>query len=218
MESNNSTEASDSWQANEELLELLIGMGISKIAAEHALYYTGNQSAEAAASYVFDNPDIDAMTPVEEFKRSKRKSNKPPTQDKPENEADSSSDEETGPARTDTYKMVFVVNLALNMGVGKIASQVAHASLGIYRLLTEFDHMRAILEDWESDGEKKVVLRGDNHIHLQELEALAKSNQLFSYLIHDAGRTQIPPNSVTVLALFGPCDRVDTVTGKLQLL
>lgn len=66
--------------------------------------------------------------------------------------------------------------------------------------------------------EKKVVLRGENHLHLQELEALAKTNQLFSHLIHDAGRTQIPPNSVTVLALFGPCNRVDTVTGELSLL
>ncbi|GLV44212.1 hypothetical protein CBL_12492 [Carabus blaptoides fortunei] len=188
-------------------------MGITKIAAEHALYYTGNQSAEAAASYVFDNPDIDVMPPLVKPKKSTRKSK---SQKKSEHETESSSEEDVEPM--DTYKMVFVVNIALNMGVGKVASQVAHACLGIFRLLTEFDHMRNILDDWETEGEKKVVLRGENHLHLQELEALAKTNQLFSHLIHDAGRTQIPPNSVTVLALFGPCNRVDTVTGELSLL
>lgn len=34
MENKTATESA-SWQPNEELLEMLIGMGISKIAAEH---------------------------------------------------------------------------------------------------------------------------------------------------------------------------------------
>ena len=52
------------WKPNEELLRMLMEMGIAKIAAEHALFYTGNNSAEAAASYVFDNFENDeASTP-----------------------------------------------------------------------------------------------------------------------------------------------------------
>ena len=37
----------------------------------------------------------------------------------------------------DFYKMVFVVNAELAMGVGKVAAQVAHAALNLYRLVVE---------------------------------------------------------------------------------
>lgn len=113
-----------------------------------ALYYTGNQSAEAAASYVFDNPDIDVMPPLLKTK----KTQKPHKKSENETESSSDDDDDEDGEVTDTYKMVFVVNIALNMGVGKVAAQVAHAALGIYRLLKEFDHMRGILEEWENDG------------------------------------------------------------------
>lgn len=32
------------------------------------------------------------------------------------------------------HKMVFVVNMSLKMGAGKLAAQVGHATLGVYRL------------------------------------------------------------------------------------
>lgn len=66
--------------------------------------------------------------------------------------------------------------------------------------------------------EKKIVLKGENHLHLQELQRQAEVRNIHSYLVHDAGRTQIPPNSVTVLALFGEEAMVNTVSGGLQLL
>lgn len=66
--------------------------------------------------------------------------------------------------------------------------------------------------------EKKVVLKGNDHVHLQELHEKAKSANIPSYLITDAGKTQIPPNSITVLSLFGSEDEVDKITGKLGLL
>ena len=51
------------------------------------------------------------------------------------------------------YKMVFVVNLGLNMTPGKVAAQVAHAALGLYRTVAESDarHLRW-LRTWESQG------------------------------------------------------------------
>lgn len=33
-----------------------------------------------------------------------------------------------------TYKMVFVANMSLKMGVGKLCAQVGHATLGVYRV------------------------------------------------------------------------------------
>lgn len=215
------------WKPNEDLLRMLMEMGIAKIAAEHALFYTGNNSAEAAASYVFDNFENDeASTPpltsllktqlyeVDGTDGSPRRN--------PSGEvADSGDEEDTAEGLLDpetSYKMVFVVNSSLNMGVGKLAAQVAHASLGLYRTLIEFHTMEQAVDKWTNEGEKKVVLKGENHIHLQELQKQAEFSNIHSYLVHDAGRTQIPPNSVTVLGLFGEEKIVNSVTGNLSLL
>ena len=50
------------------------------------------------------------------------------------------------------YKMVFVVNTELNMGVGKIAAQVGHAAVGLYRILSsqaqKYDHKLAQWDDF----------------------------------------------------------------------
>jgi len=71
--------------------------------------------------------------------------------------SDASSEEEDvvedylgeGPA----YKMVFVVNTELSMGVGKTASQVAHAAIGLYRLLIEEQQrFGEMLLYWEQFG------------------------------------------------------------------
>jgi len=51
------------------------------------------------------------------------------------------------------YKMVFVVNNELSMGVGKVASQVAHAAIGLYRLLIEEQQrFGEMLLYWEQFG------------------------------------------------------------------
>ncbi|KAF2900660.1 hypothetical protein ILUMI_05523 [Ignelater luminosus] len=215
------------WIPNEELLTMLMDMGISKIAAEHALFYTGNNSAEAAASYVFDNFENDEVpslpvTPSVKTKHNKSDAKVDDTglEKKEAGDIEDSDDESTEgqPNSLLKYKMVFVVNTALNMGVGKIAAQVAHASLGLYRTLVEYHTMDEAIDSWTYEGEKKIVLKGENHLHLQELQRQAELNNIHSYLVHDAGRTQIPPNSVTVLALFGEEAMVNNVSGSLQLL
>ena len=49
--------------------------------------------------------------------------------------------------------MVFVVNNELSMGVGKTASQVAHAAIGLYRLLIEEQQrFGEMLLCWEQFG------------------------------------------------------------------
>ena len=51
------------------------------------------------------------------------------------------------------YKMVFVVNMELDMGAGKIAAQVGHAAVGLYKILAskpqKYDHM---LSQWDDFG------------------------------------------------------------------
>ncbi|CAG2171875.1 unnamed protein product [Oppiella nova] len=115
--------------------------------------------------------------------------------------------------------MVFIVNASLEMGVGKIAAQVAHAALGMHQLLLQDEHkFGESLIRWSEFGETKIVLKGESTQHLVELEKQALSAGLPSYLVQDAGRTQVKAGSTTVLCLYGQVDAVDAVSGKLRLL
>ena len=54
---------------------------------------------------------------------------------------------------------------------------------------------------------------------LNELKEIADKKGIVNYLVVDAGRTQIPTSSVTVLALGPDEDKIlDEVTGDLKLL
>ncbi|KAK8776085.1 hypothetical protein V5799_030570, partial [Amblyomma americanum] len=66
--------------------------------------------------------------------------------------------------------------------------------------------------------ETKIALRANSTQHLRELEKKAAELGLSSYLVQDAGRTQVPAGSTTVLAIMGRMDLVDQVTGGLRLL
>ena len=67
-------------------------------------------------------------------------------------------------------------------------------------------------------SEKKIVLIGKNHEELLDLQSKATNLGIPSHLIRDAGHTEVAPNSVTVLALFGRESNVDRITGNLRLL
>jgi len=50
----------------EELVKQIMDMGICRNGAVKALYWTGNQSALAASNWIFDQPDRDLDTPLED--------------------------------------------------------------------------------------------------------------------------------------------------------
>lgn len=102
------------------------------------------------------------------------------------------------------------------MQKGKVASQCAHAAVGAYTksLLKE----PSKVDRWLELGATKIVLKGNDDKHLEELKALAQSKGLIATIIRDAGQTQIAPGSKTVLGI-GP-DRyslLNQVTGNLKL-
>lgn len=74
------------------------------------MFCTRNESVEAAATFVFDGAEGDEYGLDEE-------------------DAGASFDNlnlgDTGEEEEKNYKMVFVVNTSLNMGIGKIAAQVS---------------------------------------------------------------------------------------------
>ncbi|KAK6936539.1 Peptidyl-tRNA hydrolase, PTH2 [Dillenia turbinata] len=114
------------------------------------------------------------------------------------------------------FKMVLVVRNDLKMGKGKIAAQCSHATLGLYKKL--FNRAPKALNRWENCGQVKVVLKTESEDEMLVLQGRAKSLNLPSHITIDAGRTQIAPNSRTVMAILGPADLVDDVTGGLKLL
>lgn len=119
-----------------------------------------------------------------------------------------------------SHKMVFVVNMDLNMGRGKQCAQVAHAALGLYLKIQESGSEENQLKvfQWIAVGQKKIVVKGNNFEHLKKIQEEAEQARLPNILISDAGCTQIAPGSKTVLAIFGTNEELDKITGSLRLL
>ncbi|XP_074276489.1 uncharacterized protein LOC141600205 [Silene latifolia] len=114
-------------------------------------------------------------------------------------------------------KMVLVVRQDLKMGPGKIASQCAHAAMGMYAELMQ--SQRSLLRQWEQCGQAKIVVTCKNLKEMTKLEQEAETIGLPTFVVADAGRTQVAAGSKTVLAI-GPGRKtfVDSVTGKQRLL
>ncbi len=119
--------------------------------------------------------------------------------------------------RTFTFKQVIAVRTDLGMSRGKIAVQVAHGSV------TSAEQARVKKQDvwkaWLREGQKKVAVKVSSEEELLELRLQAVNHSLPFALIRDAGMTELPPGTITVLGI-GPAkaEVIDEVTGELKLL
>lgn len=119
--------------------------------------------------------------------------------------------------RTFTYKQVIAVRTDLEMSKGKIAVQVAHGSVSAAEQARIYKP--DILRAWLREGQKKVAVKVSSEEELIELRRQAVNHSLPFALIRDAGMTELPPGTITVLGI-GPAkaDLIDEVTGELKLL
>ena len=114
-------------------------------------------------------------------------------------------------------KQAIVVRTDLRMGKGKVAAQVAHASLSAAEAAR--DRKVAWYRIWKEEGQAKIVLKVESEGELDELYRKARSAGLPSSLIEDRGLTQVEPGTVTCLGIGpGPDAMIDEITGKLRLL
>ena len=112
------------------------------------------------------------------------------------------------------YKQVIVVRNDLKLSKGKLAVQVAHASLDAYK---KSDNK--LRHEWEHEGAKKVVVKVNDSKERLVTFNLAKELKRPCSLIKDAGRTELSPGTMTVAGI-GPAKEndIDRVTGKLKML
>ncbi|MFH1224428.1 MAG: peptidyl-tRNA hydrolase Pth2 [Candidatus Diapherotrites archaeon] len=114
-------------------------------------------------------------------------------------------------------KQVIVVRTDLKMGRGKIAAQCSHAS--IMAMENAERESPDDVDEWRSEGQKKVVLKVNSERELVELFQKVKNAGLKPALVQDAGHTQIAPGTKTCFGV-GPAEdaELDKLTGHLKLL
>jgi len=112
------------------------------------------------------------------------------------------------------YKQIIIVRKDLKLSRGKLAVQVAHASLEAFKKTKKI-----VREKWAREGAKKVVLKVNDLNQMLFIYRKAKDMDFPCALIKDAGLTELPPGTVTAVGI-GPCNEkeIDKITGNLKTL
>jgi peptidyl-tRNA hydrolase, PTH2 family len=112
------------------------------------------------------------------------------------------------------YKQAILVRTDLKMSKGKLAAQVAHASVEAV-----LNSSKLKVTPWKNIGMKKIILKVEDQKELIKYQRLAKNEKLVASLIKDAGRTELKPGTITCLGI-GPDkeDKIDKITSKLKIL
>lgn len=129
---------------------------------------------------------------------------------------------------SNTPKQVIVVRKDLNMRKGKIAAQVAHASMG--SILNYRSHNKDcieidltqnyVLEQWLNDLHTKICVSVDSEAELLEIRDNAVNAGLNVHLVTDAGLTEFNGVPTLTCLAIGPDypENIDPITKHLKLL
>jgi len=114
------------------------------------------------------------------------------------------------------YKQVIVVREDLEMSPGKLAVQVAHASVGSIHGSKGY-LPKATLENWFNEGFRKIVLKSTKE-NILLLEEKCIKLGIPSYVVYDFGLTELEPNTLTCIGI-GPDlnENINKITGNLRL-
>lgn len=109
-------------------------------------------------------------------------------------------------------EQAILVRKDLELSPGKLASQVAHASV---KCAMKSDSM--LLRDWNSRGAKKVVLKVNNEGELHKYNQIAEENNVKTSLITETGNDEIEEGTETCLGV-GPDqkEKIDKIIEGLE--
>eukprot|EP00996_Jenningsia_fusiforme_P003855 NODE_4656_length_780_cov_22.689466_g4312_i0.p1 GENE.NODE_4656_length_780_cov_22.689466_g4312_i0~~NODE_4656_length_780_cov_22.689466_g4312_i0.p1 ORF type:complete len:173 (-),score=36.27 NODE_4656_length_780_cov_22.689466_g4312_i0:166-684(-) len=109
-------------------------------------------------------------------------------------------EEESGP-----IVMCLFLRKDLKMGAGKQVAQCSHASAGVWDTIAASSNRRwkYWMSLWEQSSKEINMFRATSEEELMSIRSEVRSLRLPSYLVKDAGRTQIAAGSRTVFAV-GP--------------
>lgn len=105
----------------------------------------------------------------------------------------------------------------LRLTAGKAAVQVAHAAVMLYQQAAR--RPGPALDGWLGAGQKKIAVVAPTLADLEELQRRARARGIPTVFVEDAGLTEVPPGTRTVLGLGpAPEGELDPITGALPLL
>lgn len=128
----------------------------------------------------------------------------------------------------DKYKQVIVVRKDLNMRKGKLAAQVAHASVGsLTKFMYKNDEYMNIyipkdtpMYSWLKGRFVKIVVSCDSELELFTIKSSAEAEGLLTVLITDAGLTEFDGVPTNTCLAIGPDEeeKINKITSHLKLL
>ena len=118
---------------------------------------------------------------------------------------------------SDELTMVLVTRKDLKLAKGKLAAHCSHAAV---ECALKSKRVRPNeLGAWLENGARKIVVAAPNLDALKRLFGECQAAGLVSYMVRDAGHTEIPPGTVTVVGIGpGPRDEIDGLTGSFSLV
>ena len=113
--------------------------------------------------------------------------------------------------------MVIVTRNDLKLSKGKLAAQVAHAAVSC--ALSTKKNKKKWFSNWMREGAKKAIVKTESEDDFPALKKKAEELNIETIIISDAGHTEVPSGTKTVLGIGpAPNNIIDQVTGHLSLL
>lgn len=118
------------------------------------------------------------------------------------------------------YKQVIIVRKDLGMRKGKIAAQVAHASIAAILPTNQLTITDDKVIKWLNSDSTKIVVSVDSEDELLSIYDIAKEKGLLCSLIQDKGFTEFNRVLTYTCVAIGPdnIDTVDSITSTLKLM
>lgn len=99
------------------------------------------------------------------------------------------------------YKQYVIVPKSPKMSAGKIASQVAHATMmALEKYRAEGRRSRFRFDIWKDTGMTVIVLQARNTLHLTHLSMYLDTANIANHMYIDEGKTEVEAGTPTALA------------------